>query len=167
METATPLFRERQRFSSVLLLWVIAIPSSVIPLLVWLALRKSNPSDNWGLIISIVMTVVTLVVLFTTRLDTELRTDGIYARLYPFRSVFYSWSDVEKVYIRQYNPIGEYGGWGLRYSRNGRALNVSGNIGIQLELKNGKQLLIGTKQPDKAKAAIQAAFGGNSADLAA
>ncbi len=28
---------------------------------------------------------------------------------------------------RSYQPIVEYGGWGVRWSRSGRAFNVSGN----------------------------------------
>ncbi|MBK8703741.1 MAG: hypothetical protein IPN33_08970 [Saprospiraceae bacterium] len=54
-----------------------------------------------------------------------------------------------KVYVRQYKPIAEFGGWGLRYSMSGkgRALNVSGNMGLQLEFKDGKKLLIGTQKP--------------------
>jgi uncharacterized protein YlzI (FlbEa/FlbD family) len=47
--------------------------------------------------------------------------------------------------------LGEYGGWGLRYSFNkkrGNAINVSGDIGIQLTLTNGKKLLIGTQKKE-------------------
>ena len=50
----------------------------------------------------------------------------------------------------------EYGGWGLKggllwKKSKGIAINVSGNIGIQLELKNGKKLLIGTQKLQEAK----------------
>ena len=42
------------------------------------------------------------------------------------------------------------GGFGLRYSfKYGRAVNVAGNFGIQLELKTGKKLLIGTSRPEE------------------
>ncbi|MCB0473313.1 MAG: hypothetical protein KDC69_02350 [Flavobacteriaceae bacterium] len=57
------------------------------------------------------------------------------------------WNDLGKVFIRKYNPVLEYGGWGVRlnyYRKRGRAFNVSGNIGLQLILKNGKKILIGT-----------------------
>ena len=47
----------------------------------------------------------------------------------------------------------EYGGWGLRYGffGKGRALNVSGNTGLQIEFNNGKRLLIGTNKPRELK----------------
>ena len=55
---------------------------------------------------------------------------------------------------RQYKPIREYGGWGIRYGRGGKAYNVSGNKAVQLVLKNGKRLLIGSQRPDKLVEAI-------------
>ncbi|MFB6257265.1 MAG: hypothetical protein ABEH38_01110 [Flavobacteriales bacterium] len=34
-------------------------------------------------------------------------------------------------------------------------MNVAGSKGIQLELKSGKRLLIGTQRPEEAKEALQ------------
>lgn len=42
----------------------------------------------------------------------------------------------------------EYGGWGVRFGKGGKAFNVSGNRGLKLYLKSGRSLLIGT-QKDK------------------
>ena len=55
---------------------------------------------------------------------------------------------IAKAYVRTYSPLGEYGGWGLRYSLsgNGMAYNVSGNKGLQLELSNGKKVLFSTNK---------------------
>ncbi len=38
---------------------------------------------------------------------------------------------------------------GIRYGPKGTAYNVSGKIGLQLELKNGKKILIGTRKPEE------------------
>ena len=58
---------------------------------------------------------------------------------------------ISKVYVRKYSPLADYGGWGLRFSMSGqgKAYNVSGNVGLQLEFSNGKKLLIGTRKPDE------------------
>lgn len=61
-----------------------------------------------------------------------------------------------KAYVRTYDALSEYGGWGLKggalwNNSKGKAINVSGNIGIQLELKNGKKLLIGTQKKKEAE----------------
>ena len=46
------------------------------------------------------------------------------------------WSQISKVYIRKYDAISEYGGWGFKQDalwskKNGSALNEKGNLGIQ------------------------------------
>ena len=45
----------------------------------------------------------------------------------------------------------DYGGWGIKYGLKGLAYNISGNFGIQLELKSGSKILIGTQKPDEVK----------------
>ncbi|MBK9224473.1 MAG: hypothetical protein IPO23_07190 [Flavobacterium sp.] len=56
-----------------------------------------------------------------------------------------------KSFVRQYSPLMEYGGWGLRLGLfgNGKAFNVSGDKGLQLEFTDNKKLLIGTNRPEE------------------
>ena len=81
----------------------------------------------------------------------------IYYRFAPFinseRTI--SVDDVLDMRIRKYKAIWEYGGYGYRYSiKNGRALNISGDMGLQLVFSNGKKLLIGTQKPDLMNTAV-------------
>jgi len=55
---------------------------------------------------------------------------------------------------REYKPIREYGGWGIRYVIGGIAYNVYGNKGVQLILKNKKKVLVGTQKPEEFYQAI-------------
>lgn len=66
-------------------------------------------------------------------------------------------NNIANMYVRKYKPLREYGGWGLRMGLFGKgsAINVSGNMGIQIELKNGDRILIGTNKPDDAKRIIK------------
>jgi hypothetical protein len=61
--------------------------------------------------------------------------------------------------VRTYRPIRDYGGWGIRYGRNGKAYNVSGNRGVMLEFSHGQKLLIGSQKPGDLANAIGLAFG--------
>jgi hypothetical protein len=64
--------------------------------------------------------------------------------------------DLNECFARKYRPILEYGGWGIRCGwKGGRAYNVSGNEGVQLVFKNGKRLLIGSKEAYGLEAAIR------------
>jgi hypothetical protein len=81
-------------------------------------------------------------------LNTEIYTDGIYVRFRPFHSKprFYPWSEIAHCEVRKYKPLLEYGGWGIRKGFGGTAFNVRGNMGLQLVIKGGKRVLIGTQK---------------------
>jgi len=87
------------------------------------------------------------------RLETQIKKDGVYLKFFPFHLSFrrYTWDKISKSFVRQYNPIGEYGGWGIRFGffGKGKAYSVSGNKGLQVEFSDTKRVLIGTNKPDE------------------
>lgn len=48
-----------------------------------------------------------------------------------------------------------YYGWGIRYTSHGWLYNVSGLMALQIQLKNGTKLRLGSDNPDKLQQAIQ------------
>jgi hypothetical protein len=108
-------------------------------------------------------------------LTTYINEDGIYIRVFPFflKPQYFSWDIITKAYVRKYRPIKEYGGWGvnqggfrfnifriqtLRFHSlwsNNVAYNMSGNMGLQLELNNGKRVLIGTRKPVEVESVLR------------
>ena len=97
--------------------------------------------------------------LFTMRLITEVRSDGLYFRLFPFHFSFHkiAFWDMRNYEVRTYRAIKDYGGWGIRYGKEGKAYNVSGNKGVQLELSNGEKILIGSQRAEELASAIASA----------
>jgi len=84
-------------------------------------------------------------------LVTNIGTECIQFRYPPFitKNRTISLSEVKQMEIRKYKPLWEYGGYGIRTSLGkGKAYNVKGNIGLQLYLKNGKKILIGTQKKE-------------------
>ncbi|MFQ5842819.1 MAG: hypothetical protein ACE5I8_10320, partial [Thermodesulfobacteriota bacterium] len=67
-----------------------------------------------------------------------------------------TFEEITRCEVRTYNSIREFGGGGNWYRRGGKAYNVSGNRGVQLELANGKRLLIGSQRPEELAQAIEA-----------
>ena len=116
------------------------------------------PEDYLPLIV-IIIPVIMLIGFNLVKLETTIRSDGIYYRFKPFRSTprQRKWSDIHKVYVRKYNPIQEYGGWGYKtgFGKASKAYNVKGNMGLQIELNTGKKILIGTQKPEELERAIQ------------
>jgi hypothetical protein len=82
-------------------------------------------------------------------LHTRIDKDGIAYRFAPIhrKERFIKWSSIKVAYVRKYRPIAEYGGWGFRRGRSGIAYNTSGKMGLQLQLSDGKKILIGTQTP--------------------
>ena len=97
------------------------------------------------------------VLLYSIRLVTEVRSDGLYLRFFPFHLSYerFPIDGIRSYEAITYSPLREYGGWGIRYGWNGKAYNVSGNQGIQLELSEGKRILIGTQHPLEFLSALQ------------
>lgn len=90
-------------------------------------------------------------------LKTRIDEQGVYYKFIPFHfnEKAISWYDIAHCHTRTYKPIREYGGWGYRISPSkGKALNVKGNRGVQIEFKNGNSLLLGTQRPDEAQKVI-------------
>lgn len=66
-------------------------------------------------------------------------------------------SEIIHCEAREYGPLREFGGWGIRRSwkGKGRAYNVKGNKGVQLRLRNGESLLIGSQKAELLAKAIR------------
>jgi len=120
----------------------------------------THPIPDWGYIPVFGVLAVASYLLFGSRLYTEISSDKIQFQYKPFHrnAKVISWDEVSWCYVRLYSPVKEYGGWGIRpaFSRKiGNAYTVSGNIGIQIELKSGKKILLGTRKDKEAHKVLQ------------
>lgn len=90
---------------------------------------------------------------YVLKLHTRIESEGIYVRFVPFhlKEKFIPFTDLSACYVRQYSPIGEFGGWGIKYGLGGagKVYNVSGNQGLQLVYHDGSKLLIGSKRTEE------------------
>lgn len=157
------LFSEKQKFSQWWAWLIIIALNGVFIYGIYQQILNgeqfgNKPMSNTGLIITEVMMLLISFLLISSQLETQIKTDGIYVRFFPFHLKFkyYPWTNLKKSFVRKYSPLGEYGGWGLRYGifGSGKAYNVSGNKGLQLEFLNKKKLLIGTNKPEELNALL-------------
>jgi hypothetical protein len=114
-------------------------------------------SDLQVIIITILVYLITIslfLLFYFMKLTTSIDKEGIWIRYIPFmnKKKFIPWNQIKNIYIRKYDPIMEFGGYGLRYSfKRGMAYNVSGLWGLQIILNNGKKIMIGTRKSDDLK----------------
>jgi len=151
MNNAT-LYHEVQRFRQ-WWFWLIIIVTVGIGVTNTL-MTASDDKCLYGIIL---IPVVVLLLLFSMNLETKITEVGVDVKSFPLmmRGRHYAWSDIVKAYTREYAPIKEYGGWGIKGSYQSRAFNVSGKQGLQLELKDGRYVLIGTQKPSEIDAILK------------
>ncbi len=163
-EASGVIYREEQRFSSWLRWLLFASMLLILPLSIF-SLSKIPSEEGASRILPITMLIICgifvpigIAVLFVSlKLETEVRSDGLYIRFFPFHLKFkrFGVEELRDSYALEYRPILEYGGWGIRCGKQGRAYNVSGNKGVQLVFKNGRQLLIGSQREKELEDAIR------------
>ena len=146
------LYSEKQRFRQ-WWIWVLILPTPVICL--WGIIQQiilgipfgNAPADDLFLIlIAVVFGVGLPLFMYMVGLDTEVTGSEVRIRFRPIHRnwVRYNFDQIEDVQVHNYNPIRDYGGWGIRYGSLGKAYNVSGNTGVLVTLKNRSRVLIGS-----------------------
>jgi hypothetical protein len=155
-------FRQRWLWTFLLftsLFIVILFGYGMIKQLAFGQMWGNRPMSNTALAIVgmvVILFVVGLTYLFyTMKLITEVRNDELLVQFFPLSRQVISLESVRRCEVRTYNPIREYGGWGIRRVKSGKAYNVSGNRGVQLEFNSGKPLLIGSQKPEALERAIK------------
>jgi len=91
------------------------------------------------------------VFLYSLRLETEVKANGIYFRMWPLHRSFrrIEWADIEYYEAKTYNPIREFGGWGVRWAPRKVAYNVSGDQGIWIQRASERSILIGSQRVEE------------------
>lgn len=153
------LFEEKQSFVGTWM-WYLVIVISVLSVggTVFSWVYSNNPEGPIGTTIAAIVTIGVIVLFGTSKLYTTIDDHAIYYRYPPFvnSEKMLTRADIEEIYVRDYKPIMEYGGWGYRFRfRSGRALNVAGNVGVQILTSAGKRILIGTQKPEDLKWAVK------------
>ena len=116
------LFKETQKFHQ-WWIWLVVLGINGLFVVAWYKQIiqgepfGDKPMTNTELLISICLSGAVTIFFLGLRLQSGIKEDGIYVRFFPFhlKYVVYPWSDIELCYIRKYNAVLEYGGWGLRY----------------------------------------------------
>lgn len=144
------LYQEIQRFNQ----WWIKLLLFALNVYIFILIFNivDNFNDNLPTIFLIIILAIVEGLLLTINLKTQIYKDHISISFFPFfNNKLIDFSELDKYYVRKYNPITEYGGWGFRIGvfGKGQAYNIRGNMGLQLEYKNGKKLLIGTQSPNE------------------
>jgi hypothetical protein len=157
--TDTVHFKEVQRFTQPWL-WgfVLATLVFVVAMFGWalyqqLALGEpwgNKPLSDLGLILAscgaIGVSLGIVILFLVLRLEVEVRDEGVGVSFRPFSRRLIAFSEIRKCSARTFQPLRNYGGWGLRTNFRSNAYTVRGNEGVWLEFNDAKPVLVGSQR---------------------
>ncbi len=171
------IFEENQKFRQKWI-WVLLVfcCGLVYVLFGWAIIQQIIIGKPWGspgkqmsnmglIIFSIIFyTLVTgLIIIFVkSNLKTIITKNYIHLKFSPFhlKGVKITKDEITSYEVKEYHPIKEFGGWGIRFRTKGKkAYNVSGNKGLELKFKNSNSLLVGTQKAKEINEAMKQFFG--------
>lgn len=154
------VFNETQRFNQWWLWLILGVSTLAVitkPIVTWVQSDfKNNAVFETGFWIGCITLFLVILLFMFMKLSVTIDEKGIKYQFFPIhlKPKLLAWQEIDKIGTRTYKPLVEYGGWGYRWGMGGKALNVKGNKGIQIKLKNGDSLLIGTQKKEEAKTVI-------------
>ena len=94
-------------------------------------------------------------------LNVEVRSDHLFIWFGPLRLIRKRiwYSDIQRVSAITYRPFREFGGWGIRWRPGKSAWAIRGNRAVNVELRNGKAVYVGSRVPQRLAGRIEAAIG--------
>ena len=155
MEGAVSRYHEEQHFHAAIL-GVLIAALVVVAIVTGVELVAGRPAQLWLVVIGPLVVGVVAVLLSLSHLDVDVTDEGVtiaFRYVWPARRI--AFSEIVGLEIRRYSPLLEYGGWGVRLGPKGWGYMTSGDEGIQLRLRKGLPVLIGSARPPELEAAIR------------
>ncbi|RZK60512.1 MAG: hypothetical protein EOO91_01065 [Pedobacter sp.] len=153
-------FEERQHLNLWWLHILAGIEATIVVSIVLLdkgGMKMQELKDIYFL--PFIAALLPFIIIFLVQKSTlvlKINNQGINYRYKPFarKTTFISWTQINKMYIRKYDALSEYGGWGKRYRLwfkfNDKAFVFNNESkGLQLELSSDKKLLFSTEKVDE------------------
>jgi hypothetical protein len=148
------LFREKQAFHLGIARIALAVPPLALLIITmrqiaWHHPWGNPPVTNADLLFLTNLLLLVYVRLITVRLVTELRPGRLSVALKGlWRRIRVPVADIRSAMPVHYDPA-EYGGYGIRSGPRGRAYIASGTQAVQLELRDGRKILVGSGRPEE------------------
>jgi hypothetical protein len=160
MEREVTRYHESQRFHGAIL-GVLIAAFVVVAVVTIVEVVAGRPAEVWLIVVGPLVVLVVAVLLSLSHLDVDVTDEGVtiaFRYVWPARRI--AFADIVGLEVRRYNPLLEYGGWGVRLGPKGWAYVTGGNEGVQLRLRKGLPVLIGSTRPRELEAAIRAGVEG-------
>ena len=115
----------------------------------------NHPAPTWLLFVFFIGSVIATVFFGRQKLKLLITEDEIHISFGLLtRETTLRISDIKSIYIRKYDGLKEFLGWGIKYSSDTSCFTVSGDDGIQIDMNDGRRFLVGTHNVASVKPVI-------------
>jgi len=160
--TKADTWRETQQMRRV---WWIILAVGGITLLCWVSFVQqivlgrpfgTNPGPDWVVwLVWLGFGIAFPLFFWHLRLVVEVSPKALLIRYVPLMRRSIPLSEIVRVTARQYNPLLEAGGWGIRGGGRGRIVySISGDQCVELELADGRIVVVGSQRAAELAEAI-------------
>jgi len=152
----TKTFEEEQKFRQ-LWLWGIILG---LPILLTIFVLSEHFGDHPmpidELIFPLLFAWASVLLFWILSLRTKIDRDGVIIQFFPIRKRRISWGEVASADVLDYGFVG---GFGIRmWTKYGTVYNISGQMGLALQLTNGKKVCIGTQRAEELEKFIDSIY---------
>ncbi len=143
--------------------WVRLMMLIPVVVLAYLVITPPPP-ELFGWVIVLLFLGVAVPLLMGGGLRTQVTSAGLVLRIgWGPRLLRFSPSEIVEAEACEFNPVGDFGGWGIKLGRLGGrwvwGFNLEGNTGVLVRTRKDRRFLIGTSEPERLVAVLNVARG--------
>lgn len=145
---ANQVYKETQSYRGTWIMYFILLVElpTIILLLTFFLLAEDKAEVGFALAIVGGMMSLIFLFIFNLKLETRIDQNGISFKYFPFVRSWrkYPKKSIKTISVINYNPITNYGGWGLKGNSTTKAYSILGDRGLLFDVGEEKNIMIGT-----------------------
>ncbi|MCT4623404.1 MAG: hypothetical protein N4A46_07250 [Schleiferiaceae bacterium] len=154
------VFFEKQRLAATSMKWLYIVTTIISSTVMFYVLLEEGDKTELFITLGIFFPVMigTYVLVFQMPALTRVTQRGIEYKYKPWiwNWKVLAWNDIEKVEIVNIDPLGDYGGWGYRFTWKGdRGIVLGSSKALKFTKKSGKHLALTTERKEEFKKAVE------------
>ena len=142
------MFTAKQRFKNI---WIWALMMlinmwmgyNLVMQLFFEVPMGDRPTSNLLLVVIFLVPFAMLILMKVMYLKVFITQEEVVIRYFPFVKTVIPMEKIKSITVQEYSALMDYGGWGIRYGMKGKAYIIDGNKGLNLNLTNGENILVG------------------------
>jgi hypothetical protein len=156
---ANRVYKESQTYRSTWVFYLILLVELPTLILLTVLFFTSEEKQEMGIALVFVFGIMSLVVglILNIQLETRIDHQGIHYRYLPFIRTWrlLSKASIISAEVITFNPLLDYGGWGMKRNKTTKLFNITGNQGLLVDSGEPKKTLLGTLKAKELKSYLE------------